>query len=560
MEPLVECVPNISEGRNGKTIDAVASAVTSVPGVKLLDIDPGEDTNRTVFTFAGAPEPVLEAAFRVMETARKKIDMTTHRGAHPRMGAVDVCPFVPVAGITLEECAELARRLGRRVGEELGLPVFLYGEAAARPERRRLPDIREGEYEALKTKLKNPDFVPDFGPARFIPPWGATAVGARDFLLAYNVNLNTRNLALARDIALSVRERGRARRDKNNAILRDDNGKPLMVPGRLRECQAAGWYIDRYGCAQVTMNLTKYRVSGLHHGFDAVEEEARLRGLRVTGSEIVGLVPKRALLDAGVHYLERAGLNPSLPEKEILHTAILSLGLNDTVPFNAEEKIIEEAVGETRDRLIHMSLAGFTDALSTGSPAPGGGSASAVSLGLSAALTSMVAHVSYDPRKNIRTRDRFISLAREAQAIKNRALALTDADTDGFNRFLEARRLPGESKEEKELRRRAMQDAARHMTQVPLETLELSVRAAELAEQALKNGKPATASDAGSALSQARAAATGAFLNVMINLPSVEDSDFTAETEVKAAILRQKTETTCRRALKLAAQRSGHGN
>lgn len=558
MQQLLECVPNISEGRDKKTIDAVTSVVAEVEGVTLLDVDPGADTNRTVVTFVGEPEPVLEAAFRVMKTAMEKIDMSRHSGAHPRMGATDVCPLIPVANITLEECAQLAKKLARRAGEELGLPVYLYGAAASRPERRLLPDIRQGEYEALEEKLKNPGFAPDEGPAVFLPRSGATAVGARDFLLAYNVNLNTRDVSLARDIALSVRERGRAKRDRNGEIIRHPDGTAVTVPGLLKHCQAAGWYIDEYGYAQVTMNLTNYHETGLHHGFDTVEEEARRRGLRVTGSEVVGLLPKKALLDAGIHYLQKANLNTGIPEAEILHTAVRSLGLNDTVSFDPAEKVVELALPGAGGTLRALSCTAFVDELSSSSMAPGGGSVAALAAALSAGLSSMVANLTYGKKEFRRAEKLMIDLSTRAQALKDRALALIDADTDAFNGFIAAMRLPKTSETDEAARAEAMEEAAQEMTRVPLETLTLAAEAAETADAVLRRGNPSTSSDAGSALAQAEAAALGAYLNVMINLPSVKDRGFTDAAAAEAERLLSRARGTCKRGINLAIKRNRH--
>lgn len=558
MSKLIECVPNISEGRDRKIIEAVTAKAAGVPGVTLMDVDPGADTNRTVITFAGEPEPVMEAAFQVIKTAMEKIDMSTHNGAHPRMGATDVCPLIPITGISMEECAELAKKLAKRAGDELGLPVFLYGEAALLPERRRLPDIREGEYEALEEKLKIPDFAPDEGPAVFLPRSGVTAIGARDYLLAYNINLNTSDPALARDIALSVRERGRAKRDRAGVIIRNPDGTSVIVPGILKHCQAAGWYIDEYGYAQVTMNLTKYNLTGLHHGFDAVETEARRRGLRVTGSEVIGLLPKQAVLNAGLHYLRKAGLNTGIPEKEIIHTAVRSLGLNDTVPFCPEDKIVELAIADTKGSQRLLSCTDFVNELSSSSMAPGGGSVSALSAALSAGLSSMSANLTYGKKGFKRSEKLMTEISTRAQALKDRALILIDEDTEAFNLYIASIRLPKRTETEVLARSSAMETAAKQMTSVPLETLTLASEAAVLAETALKRGNPSIISDAGTALAQAEASALGAYLNVMINLPSIRDSEFKARAAAEADVLITKTRSVCRRGIKLAVTRTGY--
>ncbi|MGQ0720481.1 MAG: glutamate formimidoyltransferase, partial [Candidatus Eiseniibacteriota bacterium] len=384
MRRIVECVPNFSEGRDRERIGAITRAIESVGGVALLDVDPGADTNRTVVTFVGEPEAVLEAAFRAVAEAARVIDMRVHSGAHPRMGATDVCPFVPVRGVTMEECVELARRLGRRVGEELGIPVYLYEHAATRPGRRNLADVRAGEYEGLPARAGKPEWTPDFGPHAFHAKSGATAVGAREFLIAYNVNLNTRSKKLAHDIALDIRESGRRRRDGSGESIRAADGSFATVPGRLRECKAVGWYIPEYGAAQISVNLTNFRVTGLHDVFDAVVEEAARRGLRVTGSEIVGLVPLEAMRRAGLHYLARQGVSTAVPEAELIHAAARSLGLGDLAPFDPKAKIIEARLRRA-GMLVDRTVADFRDSLTSESPAPGGGSAASLMGALSAA-------------------------------------------------------------------------------------------------------------------------------------------------------------------------------
>lgn len=361
MEQIIECVPNFSEGTDKKIINQITSEITSTEGVYLLDVDPGKDTNRTVVTFVGAPDEVIEAAFKAIKKAADLINMAVHKGAHPRMGATDVCPLIPVSGITIEECVTYAKKLGRRVGNELKIPVYFYGNAATRPDRFRLPDIREGEYEALPEKLKDADFKPDAGPAVFNASTGATAMGVRGFMLAYNVNLNTKDVFLVKEIAMNIRESGRALRDKNGEIIRDKDRKAKMLPGKLEFCQAGGWYIEEYGYAQVTMNLHNYEVTGLHTAYDAVCEEADKFGLWVTGSELIGVAPKQALIDAGIHYLIKDGRNRDVSEETIIQTAIQFLGLNDTTPFKPEEKIIEYAIQAKKRDLVNLSIQGFVN-------------------------------------------------------------------------------------------------------------------------------------------------------------------------------------------------------
>ena len=544
---LIECVPNFSEGRNRDVIDAITAEISGTPEAMLLDVDPGVATNRSVVTFIGPPEAVEEAAFRAIRRAAGLIDMSRHEGEHPRMGATDVCPFIPVKGASVEDCIELAGRLGRRVGEELGIPVYLYGHAATRPERRRLPDIRQGEYEALKEKLERSEFKPDFGPAEFNHRAGATAIGAREFLIAWNVNLNTRDKKLANKIAAQLRETGKPKRDEQRKIVRDADGKALRTPGRFTELQGAGWYIEEYGRAQISFNLTHYKVTPIHEVFDACREEAGKIGVRVTGSELVGLIPLEALLQAGDHYLSRQGKTTGVSEKERIHSAVLSLGLEDLAPFEACEKIIEYKYRGAPGGLRAMSLAGFVDELSSDSPAPGGGSVAALSGSLSAALSSMVAALTWSKKGMETVRPRMKKIGEKAQALKDAFLEAVDRDTEAFNAVLSARRLPRKTEEEKAERERAIEKANQKATLVPLEVLEKSLEALQLALEAAGEGNPASASDAGVAGACALAAAEGAALNVKINLPSLTD------TQVAGKLQRQQ-EKLLDRARKLAAQ------
>lgn len=550
-------MPNFSEGRKSNSINQIVSEITSVEGIRLLDVDPGKDTNRTVVTFVGSPEAVIEAAFRAIKKASRLINMAVHTGAHPRMGATDVCPLIPVAGITSEECVAYAKRLAERVGNELGIPVYLYGDAATRPGRRNLPDIREGEYEALPEKMKNPDFAPDYGPAIFNPSAGATAIGVRDFMLAFNVNLNTQDARLAKEIALTVRELGRAKRDRNGTLLKDERGNAIRVPGKLAFCQADGWYIAEYGCAQVTMNLHRYASVGLHTAFDAVCEEAARLGLRVTGSELIGLAPKQALIDAGRHYLRRQGKTAGVPEEAIIHTAIRSLGLNDVTAFKPEEKIIEYAMKEEKRRLIDLTLKGFVDELSSDLPAPGGGSVSALSGALSAALCSMVANLTFGKKENRRQKKILDELAIRAQELKNLYLDLIDDDTDAFNAYLDAMRMPTKTDAEKQSREEAMEQAAKHAIEIPLTTLQRAVSLVQLSETAGKKGNDKMLSDAAVSALQAEASAEGAWMNVMINLPSVHDGAFVEKVKAEADASRKEVKRARARVIAFAKKRLG---
>lgn len=523
---LVECVPNFSEGRNSKVIDAIADAIKGVEGVELLDIDPGRGTNRTVMTFVGEPQAALEAAFQAISRAAALIDMRQHQGAHPRMGATDVCPFIPVSGVTMQECVELAKQLGKRVGDELGIPVYLYAEAAQVPARASLADIRKGEYEALPEKMKTPDFKPDFGPCKFNSVSGATVIGARPFLIAYNVNLNTRSQKLANEIALNIREAGRSKRDGNGKILRDAEGNPVSEPGTLKACRAVGWYIDEFNRAQVSINLIDFKTTSVHQAFDEVCRQADKLGLRVTGSEIVGLIPLVPMLQAGRHYLSKQGRCTGVSDAELVQIAVQSLGLSDLSPFDPRQKIIEYRV-EKEDKLLrNMTVSAFLDELSGESAAPGGGSVAALSGSLSASLSSMVANLTYGKKGFEILSELMDDIATRAQQLKSEFLRLVDEDTQAFNKILEARRLPKDSDANKQLRETAILEANKHATAVPLNVLRKSLTAMELAQLIVEKGNPNSLSDGGVAGLTAAAAAEGAYYNVLINLGGIEDANF----------------------------------
>jgi len=470
---LIECVPNFSEGRDRAVIDAIAAEITATQGAVLLDVDPGAATNRTVVTFIGGPEAVEEAAFRAIKQAAATIDMTRHRGEHPRLGATDVCPFVPVAGATMEDCVAIARRLGKRVGEELGIPVYLYEAAATRPERRSLADIRNGEYEALPEKLKDAAFAPDFGPTRFNPRSGATVIGAREFLIAYNVNLNTRDKKLANAIAGAIREAGR--------LKRGAGGATVNVPGLFKECRAVGWYIEEFGRAQVSINLTNYRVTPLHEVFDAVCLEAAKLGLRVTGSELVGLIPREALLAAGDHYLAKQGKTNGVPENERVHTAVLSLGLSELAEFEPNRKVIEYRYEGGPSGLAAMTVRDFADELSSSSPAPGGGSVAALCGALSASLSAMVAALTWSKAGMESARPAMKTTGTDAQTLKDWFLDAVDRDTEAWNAVLAAMRLPKRTEKEIAAGAGAIESASQRAGKVPLDVLEATIRALELA-------------------------------------------------------------------------------
>ncbi len=533
MKRIVECVPNYSEGRDRSVIDRIVGAIAAVKGVKVLDVDPGEATNRTVVTFVGTPEDVVEAAFRGAQKAQELIDMRQHHGAHPRSGATDVLPLVPVSGITLAECAELARALAERLFRELGIPCYCYEAAAFTPERRNLAVCRAGEYEALPEKMADPARKPDFGDGynETVARCGATNVGARNFLVAVNYNLNTTSTRRAMAVAFDVREKGRKAREGGSLtgkLLKDADGNQLWIPGTLKGCKAIGWYIDEYGIAQVSMNITDIEATPLHVAYEEVCRAAAARGLRVTGAEIVGLVPKRVLLDAGRFYLEKQQRSLGVSEEEILKIAVKSMSLDDLKPFDPKEKVIEflmedEQEAAARERLIRMSLKGFAAETASESAAPGGGSVSAYMGALGAALATMVANLSAHKRGWDDRWKEFSDVAEQGQALVAELTALVDEDTAAFDGIMAAFGLPKGTDEEKAARAAAIEAATLHAAAVPLRTMEAALKALPLALQMARSGNPASASDAGVAALAATAAIRGAALNVRINVSSLAD-------------------------------------
>ena len=521
---LIECVPNFSEGRDRAVIDAIAAEIAGTPGAVLLDVDPGAATNRTVVTFIGPPEAVGEAAFRAIRKAAALIDMRRHSGEHARIGATDVCPFVPVSGATMDDCVAIARSLGARVGSELSIPVYLYEAAATREDRRSLADIRKGEYEGLEARLEDPAFAPDFGSATFNPGAGATVIGARPFLIAYNVNLNTRDKKLANAVAQEIREAGKPRRGPDGKIVKDAAGTSVMTPGRFKHCRAVGWYIEEFGRAQVSINLTDYRVTPLHEVFEACREEAARLGLRVTGSELVGLIPREALLAAGDHFLAKQGKTTGVPEAERVHAAVLSLGLAELGPFDARQKVIEYRYAGPPKGLVARTVRAFADELSSDSPAPGGGSVAALCGALAAALSAMVAALTWSKAGMEAARPAMKEAGDRAQGLKDWFLEAVDRDTEAFNAVLAASRLPKKTPAEVARRAEALERASQEAMRVPLDVLEASVRALELVLVAARDGNPSSVSDAGVGAACALAAAEGAALNVRINAPSVGDA------------------------------------
>ncbi|MBP3535278.1 MAG: glutamate formimidoyltransferase [Muribaculaceae bacterium] len=527
---IIECVPNFSEGRNPRVIKEITDAIESVKGVRLLDVDPGEATNRTVVTFVGEPEDVVEAAFRGVRRAAELIDMSVHHGAHPRMGATDVLPLIPVAGITLEECAAMARDLAKRIADELNVPTYCYEASAFTPERRNLAVCRKGEYEALPEKMNHPGLAPDFGDRPYdeaVARTGATVVGARDFLIAVNFNLNTTSTRRANAIAFDVREKGRPKREggkPNGKPLKDADGNTIMIPGTLPGTKAIGWFIDEYGIAQVSMNITDINRTPLHVAFDEVCRAAAARGLRVTGTEIVGLVPKRAIIEAGRYFLHKQQRSTGLPEHEIMRIAVKSMGLDELAPFKPEEKIIESLIAsETEKRLVDLSVTGFAEETASEAPAPGGGSVSAYMGALAAALGTMVANLSAHKAGWDDRWEEFSDYADSGQRLMESLLGLVDEDTAAFNRIMAALQMPKGSDEEKAVRDKAMEEATLNAIRVPLRTMQAACECFDLCEAMAETGNPASVSDAGVGVLAARAAVLGAGLNVRINAAGLKD-------------------------------------
>lgn len=539
MNRIVECVPNISEGRNKNVIDSVVEAIKSISGISILDVDAGQDTNRTVITFVGEPQAVEAAAFECIKKSYELIDMSKHKGAHPRQGCTDVCPIIPLKNISMEECVEISKRLGKRVADELGLPVYLYEHSASSEERKDLAFVRKGEYESLQKKL--PLLKPDFGPCQFnekVKHGGAINISAREFLIAYNINLNTRDTGIARDIAFAIREIGRAKRDEKNEIIRNPDGTSVKIPGLLKAVKGIGWYIDEYGIAQLSFNLTNYKVTPLYELFDSAVEEAAKRGIRVTGSELVGLVPKEVLLQTGRHYLSKASRNPGVPESELIHIASKSLGLGEVSEFKAEEKIIEYRM-ETRGKLSQMKLDDFIDEVGKDSPAPGGGSVSALAGSLGAGLGSMVACLTPSKKGYESTLKPLTARSTELVLYLEKLKKGIDLDTEAFNDVITAMRMPKNSEEEILLRKAAIQEGYKKATLVPLNTAKLCSKVLENLIDVAAMGNPNSASDVGVGALMAYAGFEGAALNVNINLPSIADNSFKSNIVTELEKLRE---------------------
>ncbi|HNE45023.1 MAG TPA: glutamate formimidoyltransferase [Chitinophagales bacterium] len=524
MRQIIECVPNFSEGRDMQIIRQITDAISSVEGVTLLDVDPGKATNRTVVTFVGDADAVVEAAYRGIAKAAEVIDMRKHHGEHPRMGATDVCPFVPVANATMEDCIACAKKLGERVGSTLNIPVYLYESAATSPERKNLATIRAGEYEGIEKKILDPMWKPDFGPAQFNPQTGNCIIGARDFLVAFNVNLNTTSVRRANSIAFDVRENGRV--DPSGA--KDAQGEALRIPGACKSVKAIGWFIEEYGIAQVSMNLTNIRDTPVHIAFDACVNSAASRGMRVTGSELVGLIPLQCLIDAGKYFLEKQERSIGVSEEELIKIAVKSMGLDELAPFNPADKIIEYKLGSTTGKLVSMNLRAFANETASESPAPGGGSIAAYCGALGISLATMVANLSSHKKGWDARWKEFSDVADKGQQLKDRLLFMVDEDTAAFNKIMDAFGLPKATPDEKSARKKAIQDATVYAIEVPFKVMQLSFESMALIKAMAENGNPNSVSDAGVGALCARTAVLGAFLNVKINASGLDDKALAA--------------------------------
>jgi glutamate formiminotransferase/formiminotetrahydrofolate cyclodeaminase len=542
MKQIIECVPNFSEGNDTVIIKQITDAMEAVEGVKLLNVDPGKATNRTVVTIVGEPQPVIDAAFEGIKKAAELIDMVKHKGEHPRMGATDVCPLIPVANITMKETAEWSMKLAAKVGEELGIPVYLYEEAQSNKERSNLSVIRAGEYEGFAKKIKLAEWKPDFGPGELPLKHGATVIGARDFLIAYNVNINSRSVKRANSIAFDIREAGRIKKDEKtgkNAV--DEKGNEIRIPGKLKGVKAIGWYIAEYGIAQVSINITRYREAPLHVVFDECVKSAYERGFRVTGSELVGLVPLSAMLDAGRYFLQKQRLSVGVSDAELVHMAVKSMGLDELAPFDPQKRIIEYVMDDAaKAPLINMKLNAFADETASESPAPGGGSIAAYCGVLGISLGTMVANLSASKTGWESRWEEFSTWAAKGQQLKNQLLSMVDEDTHAFNKIMDAFKLAKGSDEEKKARKQAIQQATRYAIEVPFKVMSLSLQSMEVIKAMAETGNPNSASDAGVGALCARTAVMGAYLNVKINAASYEDKNYVADIIKKGAAIEKQ--------------------
>ena len=548
---LIECVPNFSEGKDLSKIRVITNAIESIGGITLLDVDPGSDTNRTVVTFVGSPTAVEEAAFLGIKTASEVIDMSKHKGTHPRIGATDVCPLIPVSNVSDEECIEISIRIAKRVGNELGIPVYLYEKSSKKKYRKRLPDVRKGQYEGLVKKLKDPKWRPDYGSTKFNSASGATIIGARDFLIAYNINLNTRDHRLATDIAFELRESGRSKRIPNpdslnlldGEIVRNPDGSPVKIKGLFKEVKAVGWYVDLYKRAQISINFNNYKVSSIHDVFDAACKLAEERGARVTGSELVGLVPQDALLMAGNHYLKKQSRSLGIPKEDIIEIAIQSLGLNDVVSFKPEDKIIENAISKTNHELSSLTIRKFVDELSRNSVAPGGGSVSALVGSLGASLSSMVASLTHEKKDFTKLKNEMDKIGLKSQSLKDRLTFLIDEDTNAFKQLMKMNRLPESTPMESKYKKESIKKANEYAIEVPFEVASLCLRILEIAKILVEKGNPNSVSDVGVASEVALSGVRGAAMNVLINLQGLGNSAYCKKKEKNVRDLIKKAET-----------------
>ncbi len=542
MKQLIECVPNFSEGNDLNIIKQITDSIESVEGVKLLNVDPGKATNRTVVTFVGEPAAVVEAAFKGIAKAAELIDMSKHKGEHPRMGATDVCPFIPVANISMEETAKWATKLAERVGNELKIPAYLYEESQPDKSRNNLSIIRAGEYEGFFKKIKLPEWKPDFGPAEFPVKHGGTVIGARDFLIAYNVNLNTKSVKRANSIAFDIREAGRIKTDDKGKKILDEKGNEIRIPGKLKGVKAIGWYIEEYAIAQVSINITKFRDTPLHIVFDESAKSAYERGYRATGSELVGLVPLQSMLDAGKYFLNKQRLSSGVSDAELIHIAVKSMGLDELAPFDPKQRIIEYVIeGDKPAPLVNMKLTAFADETASESPAPGGGSISAYAAVLGVSLATMVANLSASKKGWESRWEEFSKCAEKGQQLKNQLMSLVDEDTAAFNKIMEAFKLPKGSDEEKNIRKQAISDATRYAIEIPLKVMKLAHRSLPVIKAMVETGNPNSVTDAGVGALCARAAVIGAGLNVKVNSAGFEDKAFTEAALKEAEYLEAET-------------------
>jgi len=561
MRQLIECVPNFSEGRDMSIIRQITDEIEKTEGVKLLDVDPGAATNRTVVTFVGTPDEVIEAAFQAVKKASEVIDMRHHKGEHPRFGATDVCPLVPVANITMEETVEYARRLAQRIGDELEIPVFCYENAAYTDVRKNLANCRAGEYEALPERIVTKEWKPDFGPNKFtdrVAGTGATAVGARDFLVAFNVNLNTTSTRRANAIAFDVRERGRAKREGDpitGKIVKNEKGKPVMIPGSLKAVKAIGWFIEEYGVAQISMNLTNISITPVHIAFDEVCKKADARGIRVTGSELVGLIPLEAMLEAGRYFLRKQKRSVGVDNDELIKIAIKSMGLDDLKQFDPKEKIIEYLLEGDEKKLVDMSIKAFANETASESPAPGGGSIAATVGALGVSLGTMVANLSAHKRGWDDRWEEFSDWAEQGQHYKDQLLHLVDEDTRAFNKIMDAFGLPKKTEEEQKTRKQAIEDASKYAMEIPFKVMETAYRSIEVMRAMAENGNQNSVSDAGVGALCALTAVEGAYLNVKINAAGINDKEFTNDLISKGEEIAQKTQACCKEVMETVEQK-----